>query len=64
MENARQLYEFGPYLLDPGERLLLREGEPVSLTPKCFDLLVVLVENSGHLLTKEELSTTLAGAIC
>ena len=55
MANARQLYAFGPYLIDPGERLLLRDGEPVSLTPKCFDLLVVLVENSGHLLTKDEL---------
>lgn len=48
-------YEFGPFRLDPAERRLLRMGEPVPLTPKCFDLLVVFVENSGHLLEKQEL---------
>ncbi len=55
MAVSRQSYKFGPYLLDPVERVFLRDGEPVSLTPKCFDLLVILVENSGHLLGKEEL---------
>lgn len=55
MAASRQSYKFGPYLLDPAERVFLRDGEPVSLTPKCFDLLVILVENSGHLLGKEEL---------
>ena len=49
------LYEFAPFRLDPAERRLLRAGEPVALTPKCFDLLVVLVENSGHLLEKSDL---------
>ena len=47
---VKHLYEFGPFRLDPVERRLLRDGTPVSLTPKCFDLLLVLVENSGHLL--------------
>ena len=55
MAASRQSYKFGPYLLDPVERVFLRNDEPVSLTPKCFDLLVILVENSGHLLGKEEL---------
>jgi DNA-binding winged helix-turn-helix (wHTH) protein/TolB-like protein len=45
--------------LDPAERKLTRGSEPVALTPKCFDLLVVLVENSGHLLEKEKLITIL-----
>jgi DNA-binding winged helix-turn-helix (wHTH) protein/TolB-like protein len=53
--TARQLYEFGPFRLDPAERRLLRDGSPVALTPKCFDLLVVLVESAGHLLSKSEL---------
>ena len=53
--GAQHLYEFGPFRLDPAERRLLRDGEPVALTPKCFDLLVVLVENGGHLLEKDEL---------
>src|SRR3982750_13946 len=55
MKAAKHLYEFGPFRLEPAERRLLRDDKPVTLTPKCFDLLVVLVENSGHLLEKEEL---------
>lgn len=50
-----QLYQFGEFTLEPGERLLLRQGQPVSLTPKAFETLLVLVENCGHVLTKEEL---------
>ncbi|MCA1602287.1 MAG: winged helix-turn-helix domain-containing protein [Acidobacteria bacterium] len=44
-----------PVCLIPEERQLLRDNELVPLTPKSFDLLVVLVENSGHLLEKGEL---------
>ena len=51
----KRLYEFGPFVLDPAERVLTREGQPVPLTPKAFDLLVVLVENGGHLLGKKDL---------
>src|SRR4030095_10706207 len=56
---ASRLYDFGPFFLDPSERRLLHDGKPVALTPKCFDLLVILVENSGHLLGKDELLETL-----
>ena len=48
-------YEFGPFRLDVAERLLLRDGESVTLTPKSFDLLLALVERQGHLLEKDEL---------
>lgn len=48
-------YQFGPFTLDPGEHLLFREGEPVPITPKSFELLAALVERRGHLMTKEEL---------
>jgi len=51
----KHFYEFGPFRLDPAERLLLREDLPVPLTPKAFDTLVVLVEQSGHLVGKDEL---------
>jgi Tol biopolymer transport system component/DNA-binding winged helix-turn-helix (wHTH) protein len=51
----KRLYEFGPFMLDPAERVLKREGQPVPLTPKAFELLVVLVENGGHLLGKKDL---------
>jgi len=54
-QPAKHYYEFGPFSLDTAERLLLRDGEELSLTPKIFDLLLVLVENSGRILEKEEL---------
>lgn len=55
IRQARHSYEFGPFRLIPEERQLLREGKPVPLTPKAFDLLLVLVENGGRLIEKEEL---------
>jgi Tol biopolymer transport system component/DNA-binding winged helix-turn-helix (wHTH) protein len=48
-------YEFGEFCLDPSEHRLLREGRRVPLTPKVFELLRVLVQNAGHLVTKEQL---------
>jgi len=54
-KQASQLYEFGQFRLDPQERLLLRDGEPIPLSPKAFDMLLALVENGGRLLEKEEL---------
>jgi DNA-binding winged helix-turn-helix (wHTH) protein/Tol biopolymer transport system component len=45
-------YAFGPFLLDPSEHLLLRDGQPVPLTPKVFDILRLLVERHGHLVDK------------
>src|ERR1044071_9617232 len=53
--GGKRLYEFGPFTLDPAERVLTRDGRPVPLTPKAFDLLLVLVENGGHLLGKKNL---------
>jgi TolB-like protein/Flp pilus assembly protein TadD len=50
-----QLYEFGPFRLDPRKRLLWRAGEPVRLKPKVFETLLVLVENRGRVLEKDEL---------
>jgi TolB-like protein/DNA-binding winged helix-turn-helix (wHTH) protein/Tfp pilus assembly protein PilF len=56
MSTRRQhLYEFGPYRLDTAEQLLMRDGEPVPLTPKAFETLVALVERNGHLVEKDEL---------
>src|SRR6266545_3767286 len=51
----QRLYEFGPYRLDIAEQRLLRNGAPVPLTPKAFEMLVALVERSGHLVEKDEL---------
>jgi DNA-binding winged helix-turn-helix (wHTH) protein/tetratricopeptide (TPR) repeat protein len=54
-EVDKHTYEFGPFQLEPAERRLLRDGQPVSLTPKAFDTLVMLVARAGHLVEKEEL---------
>src|SRR5262249_5030096 len=48
-------FEFGPFCLDAAERLLSRDGEAVPLSPKAFDLLLVMVERCGRLLEKDEL---------
>src|SRR5947207_10439256 len=48
-------FEFDSFRLVPAERQLLREGEPVALPPKAFDTLVVLVQNSGRVLKKDDL---------
>lgn len=51
-------YAFDDFVLDAGERVLLRGGEPVPLTPKAFDTLLALVRASGRLLSKDELLAT------
>ena len=48
-------YDFGRFRLKTAERVLLREGEPVPLTPKVFDILITLVENRGRVVQKDDL---------
>jgi DNA-binding winged helix-turn-helix (wHTH) protein/TolB-like protein/Tfp pilus assembly protein PilF len=48
-------YEFGEFRLEPDERLLARNSQPIPLAPKAFDLLVLLVQNSGRLVTKDQI---------
>jgi len=48
-------YECGPFRLEPTEQRLTRDGRPVSLTPKTFELLVFLIRNQGRLVTKDEI---------
>jgi DNA-binding winged helix-turn-helix (wHTH) protein/TolB-like protein len=48
-------YEFGRFRLKVAERVLLREGELVPLTPKVFEILVTLVENGGQVVAKDDL---------
>src|SRR5215813_2602237 len=57
--TKQRIWEFGPFRLDETERLLLREGEPVGLTPKVFDTLVALIERNGRLVEKDELMARL-----
>jgi DNA-binding winged helix-turn-helix (wHTH) protein/TolB-like protein/Flp pilus assembly protein TadD len=59
LQKNGYLYEFGPFVLDTSQHLLSRDGIPVALPPKTYDALVVLVENSGRMLTKDELMKAL-----
>jgi DNA-binding winged helix-turn-helix (wHTH) protein/tetratricopeptide (TPR) repeat protein len=58
MPSPTPVFEFGSFVLNAPERLLLREGRPVEMTPRAFDLLLALVSARGHLLEKEELLRT------
>jgi TolB-like protein/DNA-binding winged helix-turn-helix (wHTH) protein/Tfp pilus assembly protein PilF len=51
------LYRFGDFTLDAHSRVLRRGGNPIPLTPKAFDVLLLLVESAGEVVTKEELMT-------
>ena len=54
-DAPKELLRFGPFTLDLSDRLLWRGGELVPLTPKAFDLLAVLVQNPGRVLSKSDL---------
>ena len=57
--GAKTVYRFGPFMVDPAERQLTRDGVLVALPPKAFDTLLEFVRNSGHLLEKRELMTAI-----
>ena len=52
--QTQTTYEFGPFRVDARERQLTRDGAVVPLRPKVFDILLMLVQNSGHILTKDD----------
>src|SRR6266704_2477956 len=54
-EKTRHLYAFGPFRLDSRECLLSLDGKPVRLAHKAFEALLMLVENAGHLVDKDDL---------
>jgi len=53
--DPQHFYEFGRFRIDTGERVLLRDHEVVPLTPKVFEILLVLVQNSGQVVSKDGL---------
>lgn len=58
---APKTYRFGEFQLEEERRRLLRNGEPVGLSSRSFDLLVCLVKNAGKLMSRDELFTTVWG---
>jgi len=55
VEEASQIYRFGPFALDAGRRELLQGGAVVPLGMRAFDVLLALIERRGRLVTKDEL---------
>jgi TolB protein len=53
--------EFGNFRLYPSERLLLREGRRIAITPRVLDLLILLVGNPGELVDKETILDSIWG---
>jgi DNA-binding winged helix-turn-helix (wHTH) protein len=51
----KEIYEFGPFTVDPAERVAFRDGKPLILTPKVFDTLLCLLRNRGRVLSKDEI---------
>jgi TolB-like protein/DNA-binding winged helix-turn-helix (wHTH) protein/tetratricopeptide (TPR) repeat protein len=49
------VYCFGPFTLDPQRRSLAREGSPVPVTPKAFDILHYFVQHPNRIVTKQDL---------
>src|SRR5262245_35321111 len=60
-EQVLRQYEFGCFVMDPDKRLLYREGQLLSLAPKILETLLVLIENRGRVLSKDELLTKVWG---
>ncbi len=54
-DHAESIYRFGQFEVDTVNRLLLRRGATVALTPKVFDMLLLLVENNGRMVSKDEI---------
>src|SRR5580698_7013184 len=58
-QPVRRLLEFGPFRIDLEQRILLRDRQPVPLSPKAFDLLLVLTQHGGQMVLKDDLMKTL-----
>ena len=52
---VRHFYEFGPFRLDLERRILSHEGEDVTLPPKVFETLVLLIEHKGRVIRKDDM---------
>ncbi len=55
----KHFYRFGDFTVDADQKVLRRNGTPLPLTPKVFDMLLILVENGGRIVEKKELMNRL-----
>ena len=57
--GPKVLYEFGPFRVDPEKHILLRGSQPVAITPKTFETLLILVRHSREVVSKDDLMNEL-----
>jgi DNA-binding winged helix-turn-helix (wHTH) protein len=57
-DTANNFYEFDSFQVDVRRRLLMREGQPIRVTPKAFEILLALVRSGGRVLSKDEMMNT------
>jgi DNA-binding winged helix-turn-helix (wHTH) protein len=57
--GPKVVYEFGPFRADPHKQLLLRDDQPVPISRKVFEALLILVRHGGEVVTKQDLMTEL-----
>src|ERR1019366_8429120 len=57
-QNQKELYELGPFRVDPEKETVIRAGEIVSITPKNFQILLVLIRSNKQVVTKDDLMKT------
>jgi eukaryotic-like serine/threonine-protein kinase len=53
--DAKVVYEFGPFRMDPDKQVLFRDGQLIAVTPKAFETLLVLVRRGREVVSKEDL---------
>lgn len=58
-ESKRFVYEFGKFVVDPGEKTLFVDGIAIHLPAKEFDTLLLLLAHNGHALSKEEMMSAI-----
>jgi TolB-like protein/DNA-binding winged helix-turn-helix (wHTH) protein/lipoprotein NlpI len=55
MQNQKRFYEFANFRIDVAKQRILKDGEPLPITPKAVEILLLLAENSGRVVEKDEL---------
>jgi Tol biopolymer transport system component/DNA-binding winged helix-turn-helix (wHTH) protein len=58
-QSDRRIYEFASFRIDPNKQLLVRDGRPIPLTPKTFEILLVLVRHCKEVVSKDDLMKTI-----
>ena len=56
--ETKVVYEFGPFRMDAEQQVLLRDDQPIAITPKAFDTLLLLVQRNREVVSKKELMET------